>query len=127
MNAIENYRKINASSASPHRLIEMLFETFMLRLDQAVDGMKTGDIERKSIAINKAVAILGGLEEGLDLDKGGELASNLRELYAYSRTRLLAGSAEGSIEPLEEVKELLAKIQSAWNEIPDHTKETNEQ
>lgn len=118
MNGINQYKTVGAESASPHRLIQMLFDTYLVRIDQAVEAIAQGDLNAKGIAISKALAILGGLEEGLDLEKGGELAENLQNLYRYVRERLLIATNKNDIAPLKEARELIFQIKDAWDQIP---------
>lgn len=118
MNGINQYRSIGVESASPHKLIQMLFDTYLVRVDQAMTAIEQEDMAAKGVALSKALAILGGLEEGLDLEKGGELAENLQELYRYVRQRLLAATNSNEVEPLREARELIFQIKDAWDQIP---------
>ena len=85
-NRANAYRQVGAHSgvenASPHALIQMLFEGLFQSLNAARGAMERGEIEEKGRHLGKAVRILQeGLAAGLDLDKGGELAGNLKLLY----------------------------------------------
>jgi len=119
MNGINQYKSVGVESASPHKLIQMLFDTYLVRIDQAVTAIEQKDMAAKGVAISKALAILGGLEEGLDLEKGGELAANLQELYRYVRLRLLVATDTSDIAPLNEARELIFQIKDAWDQIPE--------
>lgn len=119
MNGINQYKSVGVESASPHKLIQMLFDTYLVRIDQAVTAIEQKDMAAKGVAISKALAILGGLEEGLDLEKGGELAENLQELYRYVRLRLLVATDTSDIAPLNEARELIFQIKDAWDQIPE--------
>ena len=105
------------SDSSPHRLIQMLMEGFLARVNSAKGAMLHGDLESKSIYISKAIGIVGGLNEALDLKQGGELASNLQQLYRYINSRLLQASHENSEEKLDEVMVLMKEIKEAWDAI----------
>lgn len=119
MNGINQYKTIGVESASPHKLIQMLFETYLMRVDQAVIAIEQKDMSAKGTAISKALAILGGLEEGLDLEKGGELAEQLQGLYRYARERLLVATDKNETAPLTEARELIFQIKDAWDQIPE--------
>lgn len=107
----------NLGEESPHRLIQMLMEGFLARINSAKGAMLHGDIEAKSRYISNAIGIVGGLNEALDMDKGGELAVNLRSLYQYINRRLLEASLENNHEMLEEVATLMRDIKEAWDAI----------
>lgn len=102
---------------SPHRLIQMLMEGLQARINSAKGAMLHGDMEAKSLFISKAIGIVGGLNEALDLEQGGDLAINLRQLYEYMNFRLLQASQENSQEKLDEVAGLMRDIKEAWDAI----------
>ena len=118
MNGINQYKTVGVGSASPHKLIQMLFDTYLVRIEQAIVAIEDNDIKAKATAISKALAILGGLEEGLDLEKGGELAENLQNLYRYVRQRLLVATDQNEVAPLHEARDLIFQIKDAWDQIP---------
>jgi flagellar biosynthetic protein FliS len=91
------YRQVGAHSgvenASPHQLIQMLFDGLFQSLNAARGAIERGEVEEKGRHITKSVRILQeGLVMGLDLEKGGELAANLRLLYDYSVAQLTKGA-----------------------------------
>jgi flagellar protein FliS len=102
---------------SPHRLIQMLMEGFLARVNSAKGAMSHGDMESKSLFISRAIGIIGGLNEALDVDQGGELAVNLRQLYEYINMVLLQASIENSEAKLDEVSGLMRDIKEAWDAI----------
>lgn len=106
-------------NASPHRLIQMLMEGVIERINVAKIAMERGDHALKGVQISKAIAILGGLKDGLDFEKGGELAANLNDLYSYMEMRLFEASAHNDVERLEEVKRLMLEVKGAWDAIPE--------
>ena len=81
MAALRQYQTVNTqaqlSDASPHRLIQMLMEGGLSRLAQARGAMQRGQVAAKGELISKAIGIIGGLREGLNLQSGGEIAANL--------------------------------------------------
>jgi len=117
MNGIEQYKNIHTSSASPHKLVQMLLDTFIERTEQAIEAINTNKFEQKSIAVSKAIAILGVLEESLNIEAGGELATRLQSLYQYAKATMLKASAANDTDALEHTKALIAEIQQAWEEI----------
>jgi flagellar protein FliS len=90
-----------------------------MRINAAKGAIDRGDFEEKSIQMSKAVAILGGLMEGVDLEKGGEIAANLISLYEYINARLFQATAENNVEILDEVQSLIREVKEAWDAIPE--------
>jgi flagellar protein FliS len=105
-------------SASPHRLIVMLYDGAMVAVLSAVTLMKAGNIPEKGKAISKAIQIIdNGLRASLDRDAGGQIAQGLDSLYEYMSARLLSANLNNDPDILEEVHGLLAELRGAWNAI----------
>lgn len=105
--------------ASPHKLIQMLMSGFLMRVNAAKGAISRGDFQEKSVQISKAVAIVGGLIDGVDTEKGGDIAANLMSLYEYINSRLFQASAQNNTEILDEVQVLMREVKQAWDAIPE--------
>lgn len=121
MAALKQYQTVNtqaqALDASPHRLIQMLMEGGLSRLAQARGAMEREQTGLKGELIGKAIAIIGGLREALDLEQGGEVAANLDSLYEYMVSRLVEANVKNEAEPLDEVAGLLRNVKAGWDAI----------
>lgn len=120
-NAANAYRKVGLETgviaASPHQLIMMLFDGAKAALMKARVHFEDGRIADRGLALSKAIGIIGGLRDGLDMDAGGELSRNLRDLYDYMGHRLLEANLENDVVKVQEVDTLLDTIASAWRAI----------
>lgn len=119
--AINQYQAVGAAGAAyadPHRLIQMLLEGAISRTNAALGALSQQDIPAKAQQISKASAIIDGLRDGLDLERGGELAANLDGLYEYMQLRLVTANVRSESGPLQEVVQLLHEIKQAWDAIP---------
>ncbi len=104
--------------ASPHRLISMLWDGLFDALAQAEGAMGNGQRELKARALSKAVRILDeGLKAGLDLERGGALALQLRELYSFAALRLTQANLRDDVNAIHEVRGILAPVREAWSQI----------
>lgn len=128
MNAVQNHAMnqykqvgthISADSASPHKLIVMLFDGALERLAIAKGAMLRKDIEEKCQKISRTIAIIDGLRASLDKEKGGEIAYNLDDLYDYMQRRLFMANSSNDPAYLDEVTDLIREIKSAWVLIPE--------
>lgn len=120
--AANAYRQVSAhsgvESASPHQLIQMLFDGLFQSLNAARGCIERGEIEEKGRHISKSVRILQeGLVVGLDLEKGGELAANLKLLYDYSVAQLTKANIHNNAVLVEEVIKILQPVALGWKEI----------
>ena len=69
------------------------------------------------MGIAKALAIVGELQQSLNLEEGGEIARNLDSLYFYVTDRLLEANVRGTVQPLDEASGVLSTLNEAWVEI----------
>ena len=102
------------ASASPHQLVLMLLDGALERVAMARGCLQRGDIGQKAALLQRVMAIVGELSASLDLQRGGALASNLRDLYEYIERQLLRANTENRAASLDEVAALLNEIRSAW-------------
>ena len=105
-------------AASPHKLIVMLFDGALVAVAMGIQHMKAREIEKKGLAISKAINIIdNGLRASLDKTVGGEIAQNLDALYGYMSERLLLANLKNQPEILDEVHGLLKDLRSTWDAI----------
>ncbi|MFT3664517.1 flagellar export chaperone FliS [Piscinibacter sp.] len=106
------------ANATPHKLIELLFEGFAGAVARARGALIERQIEAKGRAIGHAARIVEeGLKAGLNLKDGGRVAADLDALYAYIGARLTYANLHNDIEALDECVRLMEPVRSAWAEI----------
>lgn len=106
------------SAADPHQLVVMLLDGVLSAIAAARGALQRGDMAAKGRSIGKAVRIVEeGLRCALDQERGGELARNLNDLYAYVNLRLTQANLHSDAAALHECQALLAPIREAWMAI----------
>ena len=119
----QHYSSVKVQSsvldATPHRLIQMLFEGGLERIAQAKGAMMQKQVARKGELISKAINIIGGLQGSLNDKEGGELAANLDALYDYIIRRLMRANFDNDPAILDECSSLLAEVKAGWDAIAD--------
>ncbi len=110
---IENMVK----TASPAKLIELLYM-------KAIDVLKEAEkfIEEKKYVeanekIKRAQDIVVELNLSLDLERGGQIAQNLRAIYNYLFQRLIEGNVKKDVGILREVRSFLEDLLETWREV----------
>ncbi|MFW9606765.1 MAG: flagellar export chaperone FliS [Pseudomonas sp.] len=121
-NAANSYAKLgiqtSVMSASPYRLISMLFDGAQTAIGAARIHMESGNLVEKGLSISKALDIVNsGLLAAIDYERGGEIAERLAQLYDYTARLLLKANLHNDLAALEEASMLLEQIASAWQEI----------
>ena len=112
----------NIEDASPHRLIQMLFEGALERIAQAKGALQQHQIARKCELIGKAINIVAGLQGCLNDKEGGELAANLDSLYDYIIRRLSQANYENNMAMLDECGRLLSEVKFGWDAIANEVR-----
>jgi len=127
-NKAAQYRAVRShglvADASPTRLVQIMFEHILSYLATATgcmqriqDNRPLSDVIAKGNAMNKAIALIGQLNGTLDMERGGQIAENLRALYEYMLNRLTLANATNDTSLVTEVSGLVAKIKSGWDQI----------
>jgi flagellar protein FliS len=120
--ALASYQQMGAygqvEEANGHELIRLLLETLSVRITEAKTCIQEGDIGEKITRLTKALNILDGLRMALNIEKGGEIASNLDDLYDYMQRQLVQANTHNDVSILDEVKGLVDEIKGAWSLIP---------
>ncbi|MBL4782124.1 MAG: flagellar export chaperone FliS [Porticoccaceae bacterium] len=123
---LNQYRQMQSHSqiaeASPHQLVAMLFQGSLDNLAVARGAIERDELALKGEKIGRTLEIIDNLRTALDMEAGGEVSLNLRDLYDYMAARLLKASVENSVPMVEEVAGLLREIQQGWNAMPEEFK-----
>lgn len=110
-------REGSVQNASPHKLIDLLFEGAIERINQAKGAIEYNNIELRGKKINSAISIVSGLQMSLNTDEGGEIAQNLESLYIYIQRILAQAHLKSDMALLDEAASLIGEIRSGWQQI----------
>jgi flagellar protein FliS len=113
-NGYEVYLRNEVLSASPLRLIQIMYAGALDSIAAARRALKAGDIFARSRAITKALRIVRELSRCLNRDGGGELSRNLANIYAYVIQLLIQSNIRQIEAPLIEAERLLSTLAEAW-------------
>jgi len=126
LSALRQYKNVDlqatVATASPHKLIQMLFDGALDALAQSKGAIERKDIELRTQRLNKATGIVLGLRDSLDLEKGGEVAENLDALYDYIIRGIVQANREDSGDKVQELMNLLVEIKMGWEQMPEEYK-----
>lgn len=111
------YREMEIKTATPEMLIVKMYEGAMRFIRVAREAHMAGRVGDRGNAISRSLAIISELQQSLNMQAGGEIASNLDSLYMFITDRLLEANVRGRVEALDEVTDVLAELHGAWVEI----------
>lgn len=117
VNGHDRYLETAVETASPARLIVMLYDGAIRFINEALYAMHQRDYETQNARLQRAQKILAELISSLDFDKGGEIAENLFRLYTYMYNQLVEANINDDAARLEHVVGLLSEIREAWDTV----------
>jgi len=111
------YEETSVNTASPTKLVVMLYEGAIRFLTRAASDIRNRDLISKGKSVSQAMAIIRQLRLTLDMDKGQDIAQELDRLYTYTLARVLDGSTKLDAGAIEEAIKVLSDLLPAWEEI----------
>ncbi|SRR6266496_3595867 len=111
------YRCTEGHSASPVRLVTMLYEQLVKDLQRAVAAIEKNDVARRTNELDHALTVVGQLQGTLDMQKGGQVAKNLDDYYYSLRVALLQAQIRAVPEILRKQIKILLDLREAWVQV----------
>jgi len=117
-NVAASYQRVQATTASPGQRVVLVYKAIVKNIETAIaemDNVKDpGRFERINNSIIQAEQLIAELQFALDKEKGGEIATNLDNLYSFWRRYLLKANIEKSKEKLEQILGMVKELTDAW-------------
>lgn len=111
----DRYKDDNLGTASPGKLITMMYDRVMVDLDYGKAAIERGDREEANRQIQHAQAILMELWGALDQDawSGGPA---LASIYIFVTNELLTANVTQDAAKVQSCIDLLLPLQDAWRQ-----------
>jgi len=117
-NPWKSYNKVATQTASPVQLVLMLYDGAIRFLERSLGGFSKDDPAEYNSTINnnllRAQDIINELNSSLNMEAGGEVAANLRQLYVYFDRRLTESNIHKKQDGIKEVISRLTVLRDAW-------------
>jgi len=108
------YSENIVKTASPAKLIEMLYEKSIELLNDAKQELEKEDFIATNERIKRVQDIVTELNLSLDMEKGGNIAASLRALYNYIYRLLIEGNTKRNPEKIDEASFYFKELLEAW-------------
>ena len=112
------------AGASPARLVQIMFEQILSQLataqgcmERIKNNLPLNEIVAKGKSLGRAIRLINQLNNSLDMDRGREIADNLRALYVYMLARLTTANITNDSAIVGEVASLVQKIKTGWDQV----------
>ena len=111
------YKTVDVETASQGKLIVMLFNGAIQRAEEAKRQLARGKIEGIHNNLVRAQEIVAELRGALNMQAGGEIATNLDRVYEYCQHLLITANLRKDVTPIEECVEALTSMRDTWQEL----------
>lgn len=111
------YLEQQVASASPERLVTLLYDRLLADIDRALASQQAGDLRGAGEHLIHAQQIVAQLSVSLtDVWDG---SADLRALYAYLHGRLIVANTSRDAAIVAECRQLVAPLREAWHSAAD--------
>ena len=117
--AAQAYIQTSVTTRDQGDILVMLYDGAIKFMNMAKERLAANDMAGKGINITKALNIIEELLNTLDIDKGGPIAENLRNLYTFCTNRLVMANIKKSPEMIDEVIKIVTGLRAAFAAIVD--------
>ncbi len=118
--AAATYRRNAILTASPEKIVQMLYEGAILHLERshtALQDPTTTHSAQVGESLSKAIGIVGELRSSLDHQAGGDLARNLDLLYEFSVDEISQANISRTPEHVEHTLHVQRTLKEGWDGI----------
>ena len=115
--ATSAYRQMEILSASPGQLVVIIYDYLLVQLRRIDIAIENGDVELRAEAMGRCNAALTELMGGLDLDRGAQLSTQLRSLYAFFLGELIDISRYSDRKRLARISTQVGELRTAFSQI----------
>jgi flagellar protein FliS len=114
-NLRDRYLQDSINTATPGRLLVMLYDRLVMDLVQGEEGLRTGDREQANERITHAQEIILELRATLDVDAWAG-AAGLAGLYGFLVTELIQANIQRDADKVATCRGLVEPLRDAWRE-----------
>lgn len=111
------YREREVLTASPEKLVVMTFDHVLVNLRRARLAIESKNIELRAESMGRAREGVMELLVSVDAERGGEMATNLRALYAYALREFMAIGRSRDVKQLDNVTNIFVNLREAFATI----------
>ena len=113
----QTYKEQQILSASPAERIVLLYNGAIKFLLLCKASIAESNVQERYNNNKRAIEIINYLQSTLDMEKGGEIASNLYRIYSYMLRRLVDVDMRNDVDAIEDVVAKLKELNTSWVKI----------
>tara|TARA_B100001123_G_scaffold321328_1_gene360363 strand:- start:204 stop:644 length:441 start_codon:yes stop_codon:yes gene_type:complete len=116
-----SYKAQSIETASPGKLVLMLFDGALRFMDAAKKGFEEEDFTKRNEDVNnnliRAQNIVMELQGSLDMSVKGDLPGTLYRLYDFVVYQLQQSNLKKDAEPIDHAYKTISELREAWEEM----------
>ena len=116
---IKQYQANNITTATPEKLMVMLFDGAVQFLQKAKTAIEEKNLKEKATNIESARKIIRELMRTIDLENGNDVSKSLFRLYNRMAMKLIKANVSRNIGLIDEVIEDLSNIRWGFQKAID--------
>lgn len=116
---IKQYQTSNITTASPEKLMIMLFDGTIQFLQKAKTAIEEKNVKERSTNIESARKIIRELMRTIDLENGNDVSKQLFKLYNRMAMKLIKANVSRNTSLIDEVLEDLGNIRWGFQKAID--------
>ena len=113
---LDQYRQNDVHTASPEKLMLMLYNGAIKNLRQAERALDDGSIESVNLHVGKTQDIISELMASLDFSQG-QIGEQLYQLYDYMHWSLVEANVKKDRTKIILVREMLSDLRMTWQTV----------
>ena len=125
-NAYQKYQQTSVQSASKEKILLMLYEGAIKFTKLAIKAIEEKKIADRGMNIGRAFDIVMELNNTLDHKVGGDIASQLEQLYMFMMEQYTKANISGDAAPLQANLKLLNTLYDGWVQAVEKLKKDND-
>jgi flagellar secretion chaperone FliS len=110
----KSYKSAEVVTADRGKLVIMIYDHCIKWIRRAEEDCKAGALEKMAKSIQRAQAGITELMCALDMERGGDIARNLFNLYDFYSKHLTTAIKERSARALADVLAMMSSLREAW-------------
>lgn len=115
-----HYREADARSATPEKLLVLLYDKLVRDLEEARRAHRAGDAARSVDRVHHARLIVTELAQALDPQQDPDLATDLASVYEFFLHETALYLADRDTTRLDHCLKVIGPLRAAWAEAADH-------
>ena len=120
---LNDYKKLEVTSANRLKLILMVYDAAIASLKQAIDSHKRNDTIKRNRFISWAQLIISELNNALNMEQGKDISEPLSKIYYFLNRHLNEVHTGNDIHKVNQSLNILSNLRDAWKEISVKTEQ----